>query len=143
MLDATLARVAAAMAQAGARDHWWIIGSAAVVLHGVDTSVADVDLLLSPADAERLLAVWPGAVATGTASERFRSHPYARLDGAPLPVEIMAGLEVCVDGMWQAVRPVTRAARGEVVVPGRAEMVDILQMFGREKDLRRAAALVR
>ena len=56
MLDATLARVAAAMAQAGARDHWWIIGSAAVVLHGVDTSVADVDLLLSPADAERLLA---------------------------------------------------------------------------------------
>ncbi|WP_066706072.1 MULTISPECIES: hypothetical protein [Sphingomonas] len=142
MLDATLARVAAAMAQAGARDPWWIIGSAAVVLHGVDTAVADVDLLLSPADAARVLAVWPGGVGLGTASERFRSYPYARLDGAPLPVEIMAGLEVFVDGMWQAIRPVTREGRRGVFVPGRAELVDILRMFGREKDLRRAAALV-
>jgi hypothetical protein len=48
-LGETLARVADALA--GARHPWWIIGSAAVALHGADVTVGDVDVLLGEEDA--------------------------------------------------------------------------------------------
>lgn len=139
MFDAALAQVAAALRPA--RDPWWVIGSAAVRLHGGDTSVADIDVLTSARDAVRLLDTWPGAVTIGDASARFRSHPFARLDGAALPVEVMADLELCTANGWQPVRPVTRVARGGVFVPDRDELRAILRSFGREKDFARAALL--
>ncbi len=139
MFDAALAQVATALRSA--RDPWWVIGSAAVRLHGGATSVADIDVLTSARDAERLLATWPGKVTIGGASARFRSHPFARLDGAALPVEVMADLELCTATGWQPVRPVTRVARGDVFVPDRDELRAILRAFGREKDLARAALL--
>ena len=48
-LAAALDEVAAALR--GARDPWWVIGSAAARLHGAETPVADVDVLLSERDA--------------------------------------------------------------------------------------------
>ncbi|KQN93904.1 hypothetical protein ASE95_03120 [Sphingomonas sp. Leaf231] len=141
MLDAALSQVAAAWRFA--RDPWWVIGSAAVWLHGVATTVADIDVLASARDAEAMIAAWPGAVTTGAAGARFRSHPFARLDGAALPVEVMADLEVRVDRRWQSVRPLTRVACRGVFVPDRAELATILRRFGRAKDLGRAAALDR
>lgn len=139
MFDAALAQVAAALHSA--RDPWWVIGSAAVRLHGGDTSVADIDVLVSARDAERLLEAWPGEATIGGASAQFRSHPFARLDGAALPVELMADLELCTADGWQPVRPLTRVARGGVFVPDREELRAILRAFGREKDLARAALL--
>ncbi len=142
LLTTTLSQVAAALRSA--HDPWWVIGSAAVWLHGVGTAVSDVDVLTSASasDARAMLAAWPDAV-IGAAGERFRSQPYARLPGRGLPIEIMAGIEVRVGHIWRAVRPMTRTARAGVFVPERAELVAILRLFGRDKDLRRAALLER
>jgi hypothetical protein len=139
MLRAALAQVAAAFRDA--QDPWWVIGSAAVSLHGADTGVADVDVLTSGRDAQAMLAAWPGAVTIAAGSDRFRSQPLARVQDGGLPIDVMAALEVRVDGVWRAVRPVTREARGGVFVPERAELVTILRTFGRDKDLRRATLL--
>ncbi|MFK3889879.1 hypothetical protein [Sphingomonas sp. NPDC079357] len=141
MFDAALAQVATALRPA--RDPWWVIGSAAVRLHGAETSVADIDVLVSARDAARLLGAWPGAVTIGAASNRFRSSPFARLNGAALPVEVMADLELCTDGVWRRVSPATRVAVAGVFVPARDELAAILRAFGRGKDLVRAALLDR
>ena len=45
LLTTTLSQVAAALRSA--HDPWWVIGSAAVWLHGVGTAVSDVDVLTS------------------------------------------------------------------------------------------------
>jgi hypothetical protein len=140
MFDAALAQVATALRDA--RDPWWLIGSAAVQLHGGATSVADIDVLVSAHDATCVLRDWPGAVTIGAASDRFRSHPFARLEGAALPIEIMADLELCANGRWRAVQPVTRVMMDGVFVPARGELIAILRSFGRDKDVARAASLL-
>ncbi|MEH3100784.1 hypothetical protein [Sphingomonas adhaesiva] len=139
MLDDALRAVAAAMATA--RDPWWVIGSAAVRLHGVETPVADIDVLTSVADGEAIVAAWRRGVVIGAADHRFRSTPFARLDGAALPIEIMAGLHVHRDGAWRPVLPRSRVVHGGFPVPDRAELIAILRLFGRPKDMRRAALL--
>ncbi|MBW6525522.1 hypothetical protein KZ813_01575 [Sphingomonas sp. RHCKR7] len=138
-LAAALGRVAAALD--GARDPWWVIGSAAAWLHGAVTSVADVDVLLSAHDATAVLAAWRGAIVIGAPGERFRSSPFARLQGATLPIELMAGLEVHDERHWRAVRPVTRQALAGVYVPEREELAALFALFGRDKDLARADLL--
>ncbi|WP_037488001.1 hypothetical protein [Sphingomonas phyllosphaerae] len=141
MFDAALAQVATALRDT--RDPWWVIGSAAVRLHGAETSVADIDVLVSERDAGSVLRDWPRAVTIGAASERFRSHPFARLEGAALPVEVMADLELCTDGVWRRVLPATRVAVAGVFVPARDELAAILRAFGRDKDVARAGLLSR
>lgn len=139
MLDDALRGVVSVMA--AARDPWWVIGSAAVHLHGADTTVADVDILTSGADGVRLLDRLGVAPTANVESLRFRSRPYARLFIAALPIEIMGDLHVRTAGTWCPVRPQTRVRRGDVFIPDRAEMIAILRTFGREKDMRRVALL--
>ncbi|KTT69998.1 hypothetical protein [Sphingomonas endophytica] len=139
MLGAALTQVAAALRPA--RDPWWVIGSAAVRLHGAVTSVADIDLLVSARDAAMVLDGWQGTVTIGGASDRFRSAPFARLEGGAMPVEVMGDLEVFLGGGWRVVRPATRVALGAVYVPERVELAAILRSFGRAKDLDRADLL--
>lgn len=128
------------MTDAGAE--WWIIGSAAVALHGVDPGpIGDVDVLLGPADARRLIPTLGVETSPGRPDERFRSTIFARWTAPPLPVEFMAGLELREDGRWHAVLPRTRIALGGVFAPDRADLIAILHRFGRDKDLRRAALL--
>ncbi len=56
-LDPSLVNVLGVVANEtrSAAEPWWIIGSAAAALHGVNLPVADVDLLLTSNDAARLL----------------------------------------------------------------------------------------
>lgn len=130
-----------ALAAAGARDPWWIIGSAAVALHGARTEVADVDLLMSERDAAKLLAAQGVPVRPGTPDGRFRSCVFGRLTLGGMAVEVMAGLAV-FDGVdWQGIAPRTRVAMRDVFVPERTELIAILRCFGREKDHARAALL--
>jgi hypothetical protein len=49
-LEPTLAE--AARVGATLQDHWWIIGSAAIALTGVNIEVLDVDLVVSERDAQ-------------------------------------------------------------------------------------------
>ena len=130
---------------ADARDPWWVLGSAAVVLHGASTSVADVDVLLSRDDARRLLPRIGASPAPGKEDDLFRSEAFATWRDLPLPVEFMAGFHYRRHDHWIAVEPRTRRsiAVGDVTlfVPERAELRDLLTAFGRPKDRTRADLL--
>jgi hypothetical protein len=134
-LSTTLAQIARTMADA--REPWWIIGSAAVVLHGAATSVADVDVLCGEADARTLIASLGGEVLASDVDPVFRSAVFGRCATTSLPVEVMAGLTV----RGALVRLATREWIGGVAAPSREELAALLRTFGREKDLARAALL--
>jgi hypothetical protein len=144
-LRETLARVADAADEAA--EPWWIIGSAAVALHGRAVEVrADVDLLTGPAEARRLLDGLGARAAPGRASALFRSDVFGRWEGAPLAVEVMGGLHLRSGGGWAPVRIETRQAvevEGRTLyVPAAAELAGLLASFGRPKDLERAKQLL-
>ncbi|MEH3107427.1 MAG: hypothetical protein PGN09_09130 [Sphingomonas fennica] len=120
---------------------WWLIGSAAMALHGAaPIVVADVDLLVSPGDAAALIGML-GLVPLRAGSDRFRSNPFARWTAPPLPVEIMADFHVRAGDGWVPVRPATRQAvtigGSELFVPSVAELRAIGRLYGRPKDAER------
>ncbi len=148
MLSADLRQTLVMTADAleGAQDPWWVISSAAVALHGVTPiEVGDVDVLMSAADAQRVMDR-VGIVPTNDgASALFRSTLFGRWETPPLVVEIMAGFHVATGAGWTEVLPRTRVSLpldGRVVyVPDRAELAGILRMFWRPKDLERVRLL--
>lgn len=125
---------------------WCVIGSAAARLLGAEVSVADVDVLVSRADADTLMSLWADrreAAYMPTDGSRFRSH-FARFRFPGMPVEVMGGLELDQGG-WQTVKAGRLTLVGvdglAVPVPAVEDQIRILESFGREKDLRRAALL--
>lgn len=144
MPGAALTQVAAALREA--RDPWWVIGSAAMALAGLeDIEVADVDLLTSSADAPCVAAALDATPPVGKADgDHFRSC-FFTTDATPLDIEIMGDLEVMSNGAWTSVRPRTRravkVASAVFFIPEVAEQIDILRLFGRPKDLARAEKL--
>jgi hypothetical protein len=128
-------------------DRWCVIGSAAARLSGIETVVADIDVLCTRRDAETLMVHWAQQRAhdfAPAASDRFRSG-FARFHLAALPLEVMGDLEVCVDGLWQRVQVLRLDDREldglRVPVPTIEEQIRILEIFGRRKDLERALLL--
>lgn len=142
-LTRTLAEIAGVMA--AATQPWWVIAGAACALHGLDGPVRDVDVLLAPADARRLLPPLGIALAPGASHPRFRSALFGRWVGPPLPVEFMADFAVGGANGWASVAPVTREAfavgAAIVYAPARDELGRLLRLFGRPRDLARAARL--
>jgi hypothetical protein len=135
-------------AASGARDPWWIIGSAAVVLHGRTIArVKDVDLMMSAADAEAFLKRVGEAPRNGKPNDRFRSLVFGVWSGPPIPVEVMGGFSVATADGWRDVSLVTReavtVAGRTIYVPSAEELVRLLRSFGRAKDLERASLLER
>lgn len=128
-------------------DPWCLIGSAGALLLGADVGVADVDVLVSRADAGTLMTLWADrrdnthAPADG---DRFRSH-YARFRFPGLPVEVMGGLELDAGDDWQPVSPGKLVLVGlqglAVPVPSLDDQIRLFESFGRDKDRTRAAAL--
>ncbi|WP_369060929.1 hypothetical protein ABOZ73_04015 [Caulobacter sp. 73W] len=147
-ISPSLAQSLALTAQAcgASRDPWWVIGSAAMALAGLDDKeVADVDVLTSTADAPRVAAALGATPPVGKASgDHFRSC-FFTTDATPLDIEVMGDLEVMSNGAWVPVRPRTRRAvdvAGAVIfIPDVAEQIEILRLFGRPKDLARAEKL--
>lgn len=128
-------------------DPWVIIGSAAAALAGADVTVADLDVMSSVDDAERLKTLWRSRLNTtykpaGTAL--FRSH-FARFDFPAMPVEVMGGLELYDASAWQPVQVdeiVHIACAGvQVPIPALSEQIRILECFARPKDLLRTELL--
>lgn len=137
---------AVAQAMAGAHDPWWIIGSAAVALHGAGPLiVADVDVLLSPVDALRLLPGLGVDPMRGSDHPAFRSEVFGTWRAHPLPVEFMAGFRHRRGADWVPVAPRTREAvhlgSAALHVPSRDELLEIIVSFGRPKDRVRARLL--
>ncbi len=128
-------------------DGWWIIGSAALTLHGIDAGpVGDVDLLIEAGLADAVfdrLGITPVVLPP---DPQFRSTAFARWGAALVPVEVMAGLDVAVAGHWQRVEPRTRQrimkTDGPLFVPDRQELLALFRLFGRPKDAPRIRALM-
>lgn len=131
---------------ARAEDDWWIIGSAAVALHGRDPGgIADIDVMLSVADADALLEPRAILPELKPPHPQFHSQWFARWDGTPVATEFMAGFQHFDGKAWQ---PVTFDTRERVELDGKAlfvpskdELRALFLRFGRGKDLQRAAAL--
>ncbi|OOG58213.1 hypothetical protein B0E47_04940 [Rhodanobacter sp. B05] len=126
---------------------WCLIGSAAALLLGAEVSAADVDVLTSRADADALMTLWVErreSVSARTDDRLFRSH-FARFRFPGAPVEVMGALELNADDGWQAVQPGRLQLAGlngmAVPVPCVEDQIRLFESFGREKDMRRAAAL--
>jgi hypothetical protein len=129
------------------RDPWVIIGSAAAALSGADVDVADLDVMSSVDDAERLKTLWKSRLNTSyepAGAALFRSH-FARFDFPGMPVEVMGGLEVYGAGEWQPVQVneiVHIACAGvQVPIPVPSEQIRMLERFARPKDLLRTPLL--
>ena len=141
------ALVAVAQAMRAAVAPWWIVGSAAVVLLGGETAVADIDLLAGERDGRALAARLGVPLVASDAHPRFRSKVFARWQRSDRDVEIMGGLMLAEGWGWTALVPATRVAvavGGETLfVPARDEMIAILDRFGRDKDRTRARLLAR
>lgn len=143
-LTASLAATSTIMDQA--QDPWWIIASAAVALHGADPGhVSDVDVLLSVADAKRILPRIGVQLRSGSAHPTFHSRIFGTWTGTALPVEFMADFQRLSGAEWLPVQPTTRQqieVGGVVVfVPERPELQAMLSAFGRPKDIERARRL--
>jgi len=130
------------------RDPWWIIGSAAMALIGMpDIAPQDIDVLCSRDDALRLHAAWAAhadRVYRPQDEARFRSA-FARFTHLSMPLEVMGGLDVMTPEGWRPLRVLEDAAvdiGGHAVrVPTPAEQQRIFLLFGRPKDLTKAARI--
>ena len=129
-----------------ARDEWWIIGSAAVALHGGDPgTIADVDVITSRRDLDALHETLPLTDTPESGKPMFASERFGRWSEPELDVEFMTGLKLLERGSWQPIVPRTRCeicfGNLALFVPEKAELIELLRRFGRDKDLRRAATL--
>jgi hypothetical protein len=133
---------------AAASEPWWIIGSAAVALHGAPvTNVRDVDLMMAQNDARRFLASVGVAPAPPSDQRQFRSVVFGTWREPPLPVEVFGDFSLATADGWRPVRlhsrePVTVGGR-TVFVPSAGELEALLLSFGRAKDIERARLLRR
>ncbi|MBW8816551.1 MAG: hypothetical protein JF588_24295 [Caulobacterales bacterium] len=118
---------------------WSVIGSGALILLGVSLARAsDLDIVTSVEGAGRLRSAWAGWLCAADAKAPdgpFRSDDFARYETPWGPVEVMGGLRVVQDG---ALKPLVIEGGP---LPSAAEQLRILRLFGRPKDLAKAAQL--
>jgi hypothetical protein len=113
---------------------WSLIGSGALIVLGVPLeAAADLDVATGVDGAGRLRAAWAAWLEAGEPKAPdgpFRSQDFARYVTPWGPVEVMGGLHV-------------RGRRLDVSgpIPAGPELLRILRLFGRPKDLAKAAML--
>ncbi|MBW6420926.1 hypothetical protein KX729_05680 [Rhizobium sp. XQZ8] len=144
MLEQALIRLADLMADC--RDPWCVFGGAAMRLHGYrDMPIADIDVLVSPADGERLIASKALENVADGGTGRFCSRILLHPDLGALPVEILAGFEIFTDGSWQEVRVGDRIemkfGAATVFIADIDDIARIFRLSGRPKDLARLTLL--
>ena len=127
-------------------DPWWIIGSAAVALHGAAAGeVADIDVIVSPRDFAGLEAAGHLRPVHDRTRDHFNSAHFGRGSASGMEVEFFAELKVNSGGTWHLVSfegaEIITCDGAAVRVPSKADLIGLLELFGREKDLQRAAAL--
>lgn len=143
-LSATLDIVASAASEM--RDPWWIFGGAAMALAGLDgLHVPDVDVMASPRDARALIEALHGRVVEDPGEGLFRSQVFGQILTTPIPVDVMARMDVRDGGDWASVAFHSRlpvAIDGATLfIPSVSEQIATCRLFGRPKDLERAARL--
>jgi hypothetical protein len=118
---------------------WTVIGSGALILLGVPLGAAnDLDIVTSAQGAGRLRARWSEWLKSGVAKlpdGPFRSEDFARYETPWGPAEVMGGLKVRGEPL------VITACHADLPIPTAQEQLRILHLFGRPKDLAKAAQL--
>jgi len=143
-LQNTLLRIADFLADA--QDPWWVLGSAAMTLIGVDPGdINDVDLLVSDPDARALMRRYGLENQADGGTAQFKSDIFLLPALGDIRVEVMSGYQIRCGAAWDRVAPQTRQrislAGAELFVPERAEQAALLERLGRPKDLQRLARL--
>jgi hypothetical protein len=133
-------------AAAGLQDPWWIFGGTAMALAGLEAlHVPDVDILASPRDARALIEALHGHLSEDPGEGLFRSQVFGQILTTPVPVDVMANMDVRDGGDWTAVTFQTRVPidldGATVFIPTVSEQVATCRLFGRPRDLERAARL--
>lgn len=107
--------------------------------------INDIDVIVSRADAEHLAKMHGLENLADGGTDKFRSEWLLHPDIGEIPVELLAGFEICVDGRWTPIAPKSRIAKDlggtQVFFPDRAELAEIFGYCGRPKDLARAKTL--
>ena len=127
-------------------DPWWILGSAAMYLKGYDPGhIGDIDVLLSEADAQRVMSVQALNNDSDGGTPRYRSTYVLRPHLGKVPVELLAGYEIFQNPDWYPVWPLSRIAltyrNNEIFVPSDKELISIFERLGRTKDFDRIRAI--
>lgn len=126
---------------------WWIIGSAALALSGVQgVEPDDIDVVCDGETLFQLLESSGVKVLPPVPHKQFRSNPYQRIEVANgTPIELMGDLEVHDGSAFRALsinsREAVMAAGKTFYVPSITEQIAIFGMFGRGKDRAKAALL--
>ena len=142
--SASLAILASAASEL--QDPWWIFGGAAITLMGVhDWRAPDIDILTSPRDARRLIQALHGHEMEDPGEGLFRSQVFGQILTTPVPIDVMAGMDVRAGGDWVPVTFETRMPIPledyTVFTPSLNEQIATCHLFGRPKDLQRAELL--
>jgi hypothetical protein len=129
-----------------AQDPWCLVAGAATAIYTSDwTDVSDIDVIVSVADARRLIASSGFIDRTDGGNSTYRSAVYATRPGA-VEIDVFCDFEINVGGAWTRVSPTPVAIEttvGTVFVPSIKEQLAITQMLGREKDKPRIGRLER
>lgn len=127
-------------------DPWWVLGSAAIALCGVNPSgVRDIDVLVSSRDSERLMQLHDLENSADGGNSLFRSDTFLLPELGTIRVEIMSNYEISSNSGWKKLAPLSRLAiileDTTLFVPNIQEQIEILHALGRPKDLKRAEGL--
>lgn len=129
----------------GTHHDWWLFGGAAIALHGLDIEIADIDVVMAESDLRRVIGRVGIAASDPGPVDRIRSDLWARWTALPLGVDLIAGLQVRAGDGWIRIAPRTRETvmveDHALYVPSRRELIEILRLFGRPKDMERAERL--
>lgn len=151
-LEETLAEVA--RVGAPLQDPWWVVGSAAIALVGVNIEVPHVELLVSERDAHTLLIDWAAPQPADAWQDRLRAIRGLHAS-TPIPIAVIGQPEVMTETGWRPVVPSTRVevtiAGGHdtstpqaraLYIPDPDDQLALLLLFRRPQDLVRAELLL-
>ncbi len=131
---------------ADVRDDWWVIGSAAILLAGIEGIVPhDIDVLMSAEVARALSERLDETPLVVPPHPKFRSEVFFRQRLIMHEAEFMGGFEVAGEGGWQAYWPMSRRmvplAQGAIPIPEVEDLKRMCRLFGRAKDMERLTRL--
>lgn len=143
-LEQTLIQLADLLS--GCRDPWCIFGGTAMLLHGYrQIPVADIDVLVTAADAERIATSHGIANLADGGTDLFRSRALLHPELGDVPVEILSDFEIFAHGTWQKVcigEPVeAKFGSAAVFIAGLTNVAEIFRLSGRPKDIDRLKLL--
>lgn len=128
------------------QDPFWVVGSSALVLAGIQLeSIDDIDLLTSSRDADFLKQRWKTYKLEDYSpahADKFLSN-FGRFKFGEILIEVMGELKVFHQNEWQILRindwqEVVINEKVSVKIPTLNEQYRIFTLFGREKDLKKA-----